>query len=156
MYGQPTRNIYTTKPSLIVASSSAILFRHPAWGLGAPSASFTSSMEVVGAIASVGAILSGTQKAFRFLKAIPEIEKEWKTLDDEVGVKFVLPSYHVFTFCPRGAPTEGLLQPASSPGGDLKTDMNLRSVRSHTSLRRLRTCASPVEPTTYRTQPYFA
>lgn len=43
-------------------------------------------MEVIGAIASVGAILGGTRKTFDFVRSIAGIEDDWQRLNDEVCV----------------------------------------------------------------------
>ncbi|KAK0389561.1 hypothetical protein NLU13_3136 [Sarocladium strictum] len=41
-------------------------------------------MEVIGAIASVGAILGGTRKTFDFVRSIAGIEDDWQRLNDEI------------------------------------------------------------------------
>lgn len=41
-------------------------------------------MEVIGGIASIGAILNGAQKTVAILRSLPGIEDDWRRLNDEV------------------------------------------------------------------------
>jgi hypothetical protein len=45
-----------------------------------------SGLEIVGAIASIGAILGGTRKTFGFIRSIEGIKDDWDRLNEEVMI----------------------------------------------------------------------